>query len=77
MVKKNGEDWMDSLLGSVDKYVNLITHDGVERGGRASSFKLYSVVINGRKCDMVTEIELNGDPNDTVPLSRIAKLDIG
>jgi hypothetical protein len=77
MMNNNSGDWIVRLLTSVDSYANLVTTDGIERGGRITGFQLRSFIFNGKKIDVPTEIELNGDPNDRIPLDRIAQLDVG
>ncbi len=69
--------WIDELVGSIEKNMNLETVAGVQRGGRISGFTYRSMTLNGNEVRVPVEIELNGDPNDRVPLDRIQKITIG
>ena len=76
-MNNNSGEWIAKLLTSVGSYANLMTTDGIERGGRITGFALRSFVFNGKRIDVPIEIELNGDPNDRIPLDRISQLDVG
>jgi hypothetical protein len=53
------------------------TTEGVERCGRISGFELRSFKFNGELVDIPSEIELNGDPYDRVPMDRLESIKIG
>lgn len=68
--------WIDQLYRAVGRMVRLETRDGVQRSGRMSGLRAQEIAYNGVKTEFVTEIEMNGDPSDTVPLSSLVQLDI-
>lgn len=68
--------WMDKLVDSVGSFVNLITSDGIERCGRITGLHLRRFTFNGEEIDVPDGMELNGDPNDIIPLDRTTKLDV-
>ena len=69
--------WIDDLVNSTDKFVRMETTDGVIREGRISGYRTRKFLYNGVEELLPTEVELNGDPSDTVPLDRVVKIDIG
>jgi len=68
--------WIDFLNDSVEKNVNFETVDGVQRGGRLSGVTFRSFLLNKKEVKFPTEIELNGDPNDRVPIERILRMEV-
>jgi hypothetical protein len=66
--------WIDELVATTGQYVRLETSDGVIREGRLSGLRTRELTWNGAKVLIPTEVELNGDPNDTIPMDRIAHL---
>ncbi len=58
------------------KYVRLETAQGVDRSGKLSGLRTRPIKFNGETVDIPIELELNGDPTDTVPLHLISKLSI-
>ncbi len=75
--RKPAGQWIDNLVEAVgSKYVRLETTEGVNRAGKLSGIRTRSILFNGTPCDIPIELELNGDPTDTVPIHRIAKLSI-
>lgn len=66
--------WIDHLASRVDSYVRLETSDGIRREGRLSGFGLRVLEFNGDRVDIITELELNGDPIDRIPLERVSKI---
>jgi hypothetical protein len=76
MANKPMGKWIDDIVDATSKYCYIETTDGVLRQGRISGLKLSSLVLNGEKVEIVTEIELNGDISDSVPINRLAKLTI-
>ena len=68
--------WIDELIESVGEFVSLETVDGVMREGRISGFTYRSFIFNGDEVQLPIEIEVNGDPNDRIPIDRIATFDI-
>jgi hypothetical protein len=75
--KSNGGKWIEELINSVGEYIRLETSDGIQREGRISGFAMRHILFNEVDVDIPIEIELNGDPNDKVPLERINKINIG
>jgi hypothetical protein len=75
--KAHGQ-WIDQIVEAVEKgkYVRMETSEGVTRGGKLSGIRTRAIMFNGAPCDIPVELELNGDPTDTVPLHRLAKLSI-
>ena len=69
--------WIDEMIKSVGEYVHLETTDGIQREGRITGFEMRHLMFNEIGVDIPTEIELNGDPNDRVPVERISKINIG
>ena len=72
----NGE-WIDKLMSSIGSFVVMRTSEGVERCGRISGFKMRNFEFNGKLVDIPSEIELNGDPYDRVPIDRLESIKIG
>jgi|WetSurMetagenome_2_1015567.scaffolds.fasta_scaffold205798_3 hypothetical protein len=68
--------WVDDLVASVNRYVRLETSDGCVRQGKMTDFRVMDVEINGVKVGVLSEIELNGDRGDSIPLSRLAKITV-
>lgn len=68
--------WIDTITNSIGKNVYLETTDGIRRSGRISGLTCRTMKFNGDKADLPTEIELNGDPNDRIPLDRVTWMDI-
>lgn len=77
MSNKVTGDWVEKLLGSVGSFVTFETTDGIERSGRLSGFEMRKFSYNGSPVEFPTHIEINGDPNDQVPLERLSKIEIG
>jgi len=69
--------WYDLLVDSTGEFMRLETSDGLVRQGKISGYRERTVIINGNEVPVPIEIEINNDPNDTVPLDRVAKIDIG
>ena len=68
--------WIDTMVQSVGRYMRLETTDGVTREGKITGFTYRSFKLNGSEADLPTEVEVNGDPNDRIPLDRIEFMDI-
>jgi len=68
--------WIDELVGATGQYVKLETSDGIVREGRLSGLQSQSISWNGEAVEILTGLELNGDPHDKVALARIIKLDL-
>ena len=68
--------WMDRVHASVGKFINLETVDGGVREGRLSGLRLTEMTFNGIPVDVIQELELNGDPTDTIPVGRLKSMTI-
>jgi hypothetical protein len=77
--KKMGKmsKWYDLLVDATGEFMRLETTDGLIRQGKITGYRERLVIINGNEVPVPIEIEINNDPNDTVPLDRVAKIDIG
>ena len=69
-------NWIDSLCDNVGSYLDLETTDGVKREGKLTSMTFRQFVLNKRKVNIPDEIEINGDPTDKIPISRIMTMNI-
>lgn len=77
MSSKGTGDWVERMLESVDSWVTFETTDGIERSGRLSGFEMREFLYNGDRVEFPTHFEINGDPNDQIPLDRITRIEIG
>jgi hypothetical protein len=68
--------WIEQIVKSVGKNFALETTDGVTRQGKVTGLTHKSFMLNGVLVDMPVEIEVNGDPNDRIPLDRLLTLKI-
>jgi len=68
--------WIDNLVDNVGQYVTIETSDGMTREGRLSGLKSRTLNYNREEVEIITELELNGDPYDSVPIDRIAILNV-
>ncbi len=68
--------WIDELVHTIGQYIRLETTDGIVREGRMSGLQSRQLRWNGEPVEILTELELNGDPFDRVPLDRIAILEV-
>ena len=76
MPKKNIGKWIDKIFGSVGKYVHMDTTDGIRRSGKLTGFRTKDINFNGEVVPLVTELELNGDPTDCVPVMVLESITI-
>jgi hypothetical protein len=74
-MKKMGK-WIDTLFGSVGKFVHLETTDGVNREGKLTGLRTKTIKFNGTDQDVLMELELNGDPTDCVQLAAVVSLNL-
>jgi len=75
-MKRNHGAWIDALYIAVGKNVHLETSDGVIREGRMTGLRTKDINFNGKPQSIITEVELNGDPTDTIPLSILSTIAI-
>lgn len=68
--------WIDELVHTIGQYVRLETGDGIVREGRLSGLGSRQLRWNGEPVEILTELELNGDPADRIPLQRIIDLEV-
>jgi len=72
----NVAGWLNDIANGVGKYVNVETSDGVLRGGKLTAIHMKEIKYNGRKQNVITDIELNGDPSDTIPLMTLISIEL-
>jgi hypothetical protein len=77
MTVKGSGKWMEEIHNNVGEFMRLETIDGVVREGRMSGLRLRQLELNGKQVEIITELELNGDPTDCVELYRVAKINFG
>lgn len=75
--KRPKGQWIDDLHGAVGDFIRIETYEGINRGGKLSGIRTRTIEFNGEKQDVPTELELNGDPTDTVNISSLVKISIG
>lgn len=69
--------WIDTLTEGVGEHFWLETTDGVIREGRISGFSVRTLLVNNVEVDFPTEIEVNGDSMDKIPLDRVKAIRVG
>ncbi len=74
--KRSKGQWIDDVWDAVGGYVRLETTTGTERSGKMSGIRTRAIKLNGADVHIPIELELNGDPTDTVPIHVISKLSI-
>lgn len=75
--KRAKGQWIDDIHEAVGSFINFETAEGIQRGGKLSGIRTRVIEFNGVQQDIPMELELNGDPTDTVPISRMVKITIG
>ena len=75
-VKMHLGKWIDSLYTNIGCYLDLETTDGVKREGKLTSISFRQFTLNKKLVNIPDEIEINGDPSDKIPISRIMNLNI-
>lgn len=68
--------WIDQIFGAIGSYVHLETSDGVIRSGRLTGLRTKNIKFNGAPQEVVTEMELNADPADCVPVAQLESIKI-
>jgi len=68
--------WIDTMVENVGNHITLETTDGVVREGRMTGLSSQSLLWDGSPVEILTEVELNGDPYDTVPINRIKSIEL-
>jgi len=68
--------WIDQIMDSVGRHFWVETSDGVVREGKISGITTRSMSMNDQSVEMPIEIEVNGDPNDRIPLDRMARFKV-
>lgn len=69
--------WIDEMMDSIGEHMRLETTDGVAREGKITGFTTREFKLNGKVVGMPTEVEVNGDPSDRIPLDRLEWMTIG
>jgi len=68
--------WISALVSEVGNYISFETTDGLIREGKLTGLRSQSLIWNCENVEIITEIEMNGDPYDTVPINRIKKIEL-
>jgi hypothetical protein len=68
--------WIDEIVAATGQYIRLETSDGIRREGRLSGLRTRALKWEGEQVLIPTEVEINGDPSDTVPLDRISSIEL-
>lgn len=76
MAKKNIGKWIDVLANSVGKFVHLETRDGLARSGRLTGYRTTDIKLNGEEVPIIIELELNGDPTDSLPITQLSSIEV-
>ncbi len=74
--KRVSGEWIDQMVAATGQYIRLETSDGIRREGRLSGLRTRELKWEGEAVLIPTEVELNGDPNDCVPLDRISIMEL-
>jgi len=61
------------LENSINKFIELETTSGTKRKGKITGFTHTRVFFNNERVDIITNLELNNDPGDKIPISEILK----
>lgn len=69
--------WIDTVYEGVGKFANIETNEGVTRSGKLTGIRTRTIDFNGEKVEIVVEVELNGDPTDTLFIHSLSKFNIG
>jgi hypothetical protein len=76
--KRPKGQWIDDLWNAAgEQFVRVETAGGTERSGKLSGIRTRTIKFNGEDQEIPIELELNGDPTDTVPLNVLVKIDLG
>lgn len=74
--KKINGWWISAMVAEVGNYISFETTDGLIREGKLSGLRSQSLEWNNEDVEILTEIEMNGDPYDTVPINRIKRIEL-
>lgn len=75
--KKSQGAWIDALYEGIGRNCYLETKEGITRSGKITGLRTKDITFNNERVAIVTELELNGDPTDTMTINSLAKLSIG
>jgi len=64
-------NWIDELVYSVNKHIELETSDGIRREGKLTGLQSKTIKFNEKDVEIITELQLNGDIYDLIPIVRI------
>lgn len=68
--------WLDELAASVGRFIHVETKEGVLREGKLTGIRYEDLEINGKKRDVLTALELDGDPSDYIDFSVMRRITI-
>lgn len=68
--------FFDQLESSIGKFIEIETSIGVLRTGRLTGFSHDRIKFNRGSVDIITELELNGDPSDRIEMKEIIRMEI-
>lgn len=68
--------WIDAIHEGVGRMVNVETSEGIVRSAKLTGTRSRQLMLNGEVCEFITEIELNGDPTDTMNILSLKKISI-
>lgn len=68
--------FFDQLENSIGKFIELETNVGILRSGRLTGFSHDRKKFGNSTVDVITELELNGDPTDRIDLKEIIRVEI-
>ncbi len=76
MSRRPGQ-WVDELVAAVGcGYVRIETKDGSRREGKITAIQTRTLIVNGHPEEIPTDIELNGDPIDSIAIDWIQKMEL-
>lgn len=64
------------LVQAIGGFVHVETNHGVTREGRLTGWEYTTIKVNNVDVKLPRTLELNGDPQDTINLADIVKIDV-
>lgn len=68
--------WIDELVDATGRMIRVETLDGVRRIGRLTGLRSRQIMYQDVKEEIPTDLELNGDPHDSVSIANLRSLNI-
>ena len=76
MTRRPGQ-WVDELVAAVGRgYVRIETKDGSRREGKITAVQTRTLIVNEQAEEIPTDIELNGDPIDSIAIEWIRRIEL-